>query len=195
MKKCILKREYHIIKKEADFMKILVVSDSHLFGDDLKRVVNLYQLKVDLMIHCGDSSLPLDDPLIQQFDIVVKGNHDDAMFPLYKIYQNICVTHGQYYSVYYGYDELITLCQENHCHICFHGHTHVPTHQIHQNIHFINPGSLMMNRGSYGYGTYAIVNLDNQIDVHYHHHHTDNVCSHEILDEGLELLEEFKTLL
>lgn len=183
------------IQKEVDFMKILVVSDTHLFGDDLRRIVNLYQTKVDLMIHCGDSSLPLNGPLIRQFDIVVKGNHDDAMFPRYEVYQNICVTHGQYYNVYYGYDELIHLCQKKHCQVCFHGHTHVPTHQIHQGIHFINPGSLMMNRGSYGYGTYAIVNLNENIEVNFYHHHTDMLCSHKILDEGLELLDEFKTLL
>lgn len=62
-------------------MKILVVSDSHLIGDDLQRVTHLYKEKVDLMIHCGDSSLPLNDPIIKKFDIVVKGNHDDAAFP------------------------------------------------------------------------------------------------------------------
>lgn len=177
-------------------MKILVVSDSHLFGDDLKRVTFIYKNQVDLMIHCGDSSLPIDDPLIKEYDIVVKGNHDNAPYPHFMTYQDICVTHGQYYGVYYGYDELIDLCQKHHCYICFHGHTHVPTYQIHQSIHFINPGSLMMNRGSYGYGTYAIVTiLNDEIQVDYYHHHTDQIVDNNILDEGHDLLEEFKTLL
>ena len=149
------------------------------------------------MIHCGDSSLTLEDPLIHQYDIVVKGNHDDAAFPKYRVYQDICVTHGHYYNVYYGYDDLIKLCQSHHCHLCLHGHTHVPTHQIHQGIHFINPGSLMMNRGSYGYGTYALIDIrdNNDIQVEFHHCQTDEICNQDILDEGLELLEEFKTLL
>ena len=59
-------------------MNILVVSDSHLFGNDLQRITKLYKNKVDFMIHCGDSSLTLEDPLIHQYDIVVKGNHDVA---------------------------------------------------------------------------------------------------------------------
>ena len=59
-------------------VKLLVVSDSHLYADHLQRVVNHYMTKVDYMIHCGDSSLPLNDSYIQKFDVVVKGNHDDA---------------------------------------------------------------------------------------------------------------------
>lgn len=178
-------------------MKILIVSDSHLFGNDLNRITALYKNQVQLMIHCGDSSLPETNPLIQEYDIVVQGNHDDAPFPRYVIYENICVTHGHFYNVYYGYDELIQLCQTHHCYICFHGHTHVPTHQIHQGIHFINPGSLMMNRGSYGYGTYAIVEIQNKtIEVTYYHHQTDQpIIDEPILEEGLILLQEFKDIL
>ena len=177
-------------------MKILVISDSHLFGNDLQRVVKKYQHQVDYMVHCGDSSLPTDDPVIEKFDVVVKGNHDYAPYPAYRIFHHICITHGHLYQVYYGYDQLIELCQQHHCRICLHGHTHVPTHQIHQGIHFINPGSLMMNRGSYAYGTYAILTIeDESINVQYFHHHKDTLCPDTILTEGLDLLEEFKTLL
>ncbi|MFR7591394.1 MAG: metallophosphoesterase family protein [Longibaculum sp.] len=177
-------------------MKILVVSDSHRFDDYLVQVTQLYKDQVDYMIHCGDSSLPMDDDLLKPFDIVVKGNHDDAPFPHYEILKNICITHGQYYNVYYGYDQLIQLCQQNHCSICFHGHTHVPTHQIHEGIHFINPGSLMMNRGSYGFGTYAIVDINEEnIKVTYYHHETHLPVQNYILEEGLGLLEEFKVIL
>lgn len=174
-------------------MKILVVSDSHLFGDDLQRITNKYKRKVDLMIHCGDSSLPIDDEVIRQYDIVVKGNHDDALFPRYQVYQDICVTHGHFYNVYAGYHELIKLCKSQNCHLCFHGHTHVPTYQIHEDIHFINPGSLMMNRGTYGYGTYVIVEYNNKhLQIEYYHHHSDQKVSKDILIEGKEWLEEFK---
>ena len=176
-------------------MKILVVSDSHLFGDSLERITQKFKNKVDLMIHCGDSSLDIFNPLIRQYDIVVKGNHDDAPFPKYMINDDICVTHGHFYNVYKSYDQLIELCHQNNCHVCFYGHTHVPTHQIHNHIHFINPGSLMMNRGSYAYGTYAIVEInDNELIVNFYHHLTDEVCPHSILEEGIELLEEFKKL-
>jgi len=176
-------------------MKILVVSDSHMFNEYLHHVIEKNMNKVDMMIHCGDSSLNIDDPLLSAFDIVVKGNHDDALFPKYQIYQNILITHGHYYHVYSGYDELIHLCRENKCQFCFHGHTHVPTLQYHEGILFVNPGSLMMNRGQYGYGTYAIINIYNdQAQVEFHHHETDEICPFHIIEEGLELLEEFKKL-
>lgn len=176
-------------------MEILVISDSHLYGDDLIRVTEKYKNQVDMMIHCGDSSLPQNDPTIQLYDIIVKGNHDEEDFPIYQIYNDICVTHGHYFHVYSGYEEMIALCQKNHCKICFHGHTHVPTYQVHQGIHFINPGSLMMNRGSYAYGTYALVKYNDPfVEVQYYHHHNDTVCPLEILEEGKELLEEFKNI-
>ena len=177
-------------------VKLLVVSDSHLYADHLKRVVNHYMSKVDYMIHCGDSSLPLNDSYIQKFDVVVKGNHDDAPFPIYQTFQHICVTHGHCYGVYYGYEQLIQLCQKENCYLCLHGHTHVPTIQKHQDITFVNPGSLMMNRGSYGYGTYALIDVNGKdIHVEFHHCITDALCQQDILDEGMELLEEFKQLL
>ncbi len=177
-------------------MKILVVSDSHMFNDNLQRIIKQYKNNVDLMIHCGDSSLPCDDEMIKQFDIVVQGNHDDAPFPIYKKYQNICITHGHKYHVYYGYNDLIQLCHQNDCQICLHGHTHVPTIQKIENIFFINPGSLMMNRGNYGYGTYALINIEkNKVDVQFLHHATDEVCPYSIIEEGLVLLEEFKKIL
>lgn len=176
-------------------MKILAISDSHYYNEDLNRILKKYKNSVDCIVHCGDSSLKQDDLLIKQMDIVVKGNHDDEDFPIYEIYNHICVTHGHYYNVYKNYDELLKLCKDNNCFLCIHGHTHVPTFQIYKQIYFINPGSLMMNRGSYGFGTYAIINLDNnQINVDFFHHHTDMHVSNDILTEGLELLDEFKKL-
>ena len=176
-------------------MKILAISDSHMFNDQLVRITSKYKGKVDSMIHCGDSSLPINDPLLKPFDIVVKGNHDDEPFPHFVCQNHILVTHGQYYHVYLGYDELIRLCHENQCQLCLHGHTHVPTYQKHENILFINPGSIMINRGSYGFGTYAIINIDKEIEVQFFNCETDEICDFHIIEEGFELLEEFKKLL
>ncbi|MEG0275480.1 MAG: YfcE family phosphodiesterase [Coprobacillus sp.] len=176
-------------------MKILVISDSHLYEDYLPRVIKKYKNKVDYIIHCGDSSLSNNDSLLKQMDIVVLGNHDIIDLPKYKIINNFLITHGHFFNVYHGYEQLIQICKDNHCTVCLHGHTHVPTHQVHDGIHFINPGSLMMNRGSYGYGTYALLEYHDQaINVSFFHHITDELCSEIILNEGLELLEEFKKL-
>ena len=182
-------------KKRDDYMKILIVSDSHMYNNNLKKIIEIYKSKVDLMIHCGDSSLPQNDPLINNFDIVVKGNHDEADYPLFVKKEHICVTHGHKYQVYKGYQDLIELCKTIDCQICLHGHTHVPTVQNINGITFINPGSLMMNRGSYGYGTYAILTIeDNNLHTTFYNIETLQKCDSYILKEGLELLEEFKKL-
>ena len=103
------------------------------------------------------------------------------------------MTHGNDYHVYAGYDELIKACKENHCTICFHGHTHVPTIQIHEGIIFVNPGSAMINRGSYGYGTYAIVETE-PFNVIYYDNLDHHICNQEVLEEGMVLLDEFKKI-
>lgn len=174
-------------------MKMLVVSDSHMYNDILEHITNKWKNKVDLLVHCGDSSLLPDDPLLKDYDIVVHGNHDEEVFPHYVVYKDIFVTHGNDYHVYTGYDELIQACKENHCTICFHGHTHVPTIQIHEGITFVNPGSAMINRGSYGYGTYAIVETE-PFNVIYYDSLDHHICNQEVLEEGMALLDEFKKI-
>lgn len=175
-------------------MKILVVSDSHLTGNTLQRVTYKYMNKVDLMIHCGDSSLPIDDPILRYYDIVVRGNHDDADFPPYQVKDHICVTHGHLYHVYNGYEELIQLCKENNCHYCFHGHTHIPTYQYHEGIHFLNPGSLMINRAHYAHGSYAIVDItENSFEYEFYHDEKDTLLDKKKLEkESEEFLNYFK---
>lgn len=175
-------------------MKILLVSDSHMYNDILESIVYRWKNKVDLMIHCGDSSLLPEDSLLKNFNIVVHGNHDEEVFPHYVVYNDIFVTHGNDYNVYSGYDQLIKVCHQKKCHLCFHGHTHVPTIQEHNGITFINPGSTMINRGSYGYGTYAIVETD-PLKVTFYDNLNHHECNDVILKEGLELLEEFKKVL
>jgi len=175
-------------------MKILIVSDSHLYNDELQAVTEYYKGRVDLMVNCGDTALPVDHEILRPFDYVVKGNHDLADFPVFTIHNDIMITHGHYFNVYAGYDELVRLCRDNECRYCFHGHTHVPTHQVVDGIHFVNPGAIMMNRGSYGFATYALAGLDdNHFDVHFHHAHTHEIVDDIVLEEGLKQLEEFKT--
>lgn len=59
----------------------------------------------------------------------------------------------------------------------------------------MNPGSLMVNRGSYAYGTYAIINLFNDIQITFYRSDDDSICPDTILLEGLAQLEEFKKIL
>lgn len=175
-------------------MRILLISDSHMFNDILEDITNRWKNHVDLLVHCGDSSLDKDDPLLKDYDIVVHGNHDEEVFPHSIVYGDIFITHGNDYNVYAGYDELIKVCKEHQCHLCFHGHTHVPTVQIHDDITFVNPGSAMINRGSYGFGTYAIVDTE-PFKVTFYDNLEHKPCNDIVLEEGLQLIEEFKKLL
>jgi putative phosphoesterase len=174
-------------------MKILILSDTHMENGILEDIL-AYRKECDLIVHCGDTSLPYKTRY-KKIDYIVKGNHDyDESYPTFITHDDYLITHGHLYNVYKNYDELIRLCKENNVHYCFHGHTHVPTLQIHEGITFINPGSTMINRGSYGYGTYAIAEIDKKHFSCHFYHHTTHECVDYVLEEGLTLLEEFKKL-
>lgn len=174
--------------------KILLISDSHYFNDILKMVIKQNN-NCDRFIHCGDSSLEKNDELLNNF-IVVKGNHDDY-FDDYRFIRindyRIFITHGHLYNIYETYDLLLEKAKLLKCNVIFHGHTHVPTFQIIDGITIINPGSLMINRGSYGFGTFAIVTLNECISVKFYHHETFEDVSELVLVESKSMLETFKT--
>ncbi len=56
-------------------MRALIISDSHGWADELKKVIDRHKNEVDVMIHCGDSELEKNHPAIQGMNIV-KGNCD-----------------------------------------------------------------------------------------------------------------------
>lgn len=179
-------------------MKLLVVSDTHLQNDLFEQITMKYP-DMDFYIHCGDSSLECDNKLLKGY-LTVKGNHDEADFPLEIEFQKdnyrFLVVHGQQHQVYQGDDYLYNYMVEHNINICFHGHTHVPSLSNINNHYIINPGSVMINRGSYGFGTYAIVTIENEIvDVKYYNSETYQECTDLVLSDGKLVLEEFKKLL
>lgn len=178
-------------------MQILCVSDSHLENDILKEITNRYS-KMDYYIHCGDSSLDEEDPLLMSY-YVVKGNHDISNFPQDIILQlgkfRCLITHGNHYHVYYGYDRLLEYMKKEDIDLCLHGHTHVPTYLKQDRKVIINPGSTMINRASYGFGTYAIISLNQDVEVHFFNHISHQECTEMVLKEGKKTLQEFYQLL
>lgn len=175
-------------------MKLLIISDSHMENQYLKEVTTRYRNETNMEVCLGDTSLKADDPLLDPFTLIVHGNHDfDDRFPYTITCNHVLLTHGHHYQVYQSYEPLLKAAKENGCDIVLHGHTHVPTHQIIDGVHMINPGSLMINRGSYAFGTYAILDTDTY-EVHFYHHETHEMVDDIVLDEGLRTLEEFKKL-
>ena len=53
--------------------KILIMSDSHSWQEELMPVIERHREEVDYMLHCGDSELAKHDQVLQDF-LVVRGN-------------------------------------------------------------------------------------------------------------------------
>ncbi len=77
-------------------------------------------------------------------------------------------------------------------HICFHGHTHVPHYEIYKNKIFINPGSIMFNRGQSQCGSYAIVSVDDKLHVDFFDSRTQKKIPQSLIDKDQDILNEFK---
>ena len=124
-------------------MKILVVSDTHGYETNLKKVLGKVG-KIDHLIHCGD--VEEHEREIEEMAGVpctfVRGNNDYSTdlprdtivtFGTYRIF----VTHGHLYNL----DKLPPLHEGD---ILLHGHTHVPACAEREGVTYLNPGSLSM---------------------------------------------------
>lgn len=173
--------------------KILLISDTHRDDETFKKIKQRHQDAM-LMIHAGDSCLSKDDPLLSQMK-VVRGNHDFGNdFPEYIVLPPFFICHGHTFGVYQTFEKVIAKAKEYHCSIVIHGHTHIAYDKVHENIRIINPGSAMFNRGNYGYGTYALMDMDNQ-EIKFYHHLTHQDVTDIVLEDGLQTLSEFRELL
>ncbi len=154
-------------------MKYLVVSDNH---GDRRILVDLfayYKDQVDLMIHCGDSELSVNDELWQEA-YVVTGNCDYD--PKYKKSQlidtgqdRIYVTHGHLSDVRFGITRLGIEAQAVDATIVLFGHTHqIGCEKVGHRL-FLNPGSISQPRGPIQIKSYAIIeSTDEEFKVQYY---------------------------
>jgi len=176
--------------------KILLISDSHRDQKIFLSIVEKHK-DADLKIHAGDSCLNTDDPSLKDF-IVVKGNHDlKTNFPEEIIEPPFYITHGHIVGVYISEENVLKKAKENQCKYVIHGHTHIPYFKKIDGVTVINPGSTMFNRGNYGFGTYAIMYLDENNDLvslNFYHHKTHEEVSEMVLKDGEKTLAELRKL-
>ncbi len=145
-------------------MKYLVVSDSHGDRQILVNLLDRYEGKVDVMIHCGDSELRYDDELWQHFKVVT-GNCDyDPRYLKKQVIttdlDRIFVTHGHLSNVRMGLTTLKMQALEEKATIALFGHTHQIGCESEEGILFLNPGSISQPRGPLQYKSYAIIASD-----------------------------------
>ncbi len=141
-------------------MKILIVSDSHLFYN-LEDLQHLHT--PDLSIHAGDSQLKYNDDKMQYMNIKVRGNCDfDNLYQDVCIYEDIFVTHGHLFNVKYSLDEIVDEAIINNCKYAIYGHSHVVDVEKKDGVICINPGSVTQSRSHYP-TTYMILYKDKNI--------------------------------
>lgn len=147
-------------------MKIVAMSDNHGDRQIIEQIINKYEGKVDAIVHCGDSELKADDPLVSKLQIVM-GNMDFEHFPESRALRidqkNILITHSHLQNVNSGLLTLELFAQSHSADIVTFGHTHQLGVSFDKGILFVNPGSISYPRGRYASigGTYASIITDN----------------------------------
>ena len=154
-------------------MKILVVSDSHGFEGNLRKVIERVE-PVDMLIHLGDFESGEDRiKNMVNCDIhMVPGNNDYAPHLEKDKVINISghrlfLTHGHKYGVYYGLYGLYDKAKENNCDVVLYGHTHIPKINYMDDIAFVNPGSISLPRQNYTQPTFLIMEIDKKNEIHF----------------------------
>lgn len=154
-------------------MKILIVSDTHRQDDNLKRVLGKVG-KLDLLIHLGDAEG--SEILIREWancpTEMVAGNND--FFSELDKEKEIMIggfrtllTHGHYYGVSLGTEQLKKDAKARGFQIAMFGHTHRPLLDIGPEITVLNPGSLSYPRQDDRRPSYIIMEVDNKGEAHY----------------------------
>lgn len=131
------------------FMKLIVLSDSHGMKEPLEYIRNHYE-DADCIIHCGDICLPKE---YSEGFVIVAGNCDNPeWYPLAEIIEleghRILITHGHvlFSSSSPNPEAIARLAKRNECDIAFFGHSHIYCDETFENVRVCNPGSISANR-------------------------------------------------
>lgn len=134
-------------------MRILIVSDTHGYDSNLKRVLAKTGVP-DCMIHLGDSESTQEymEQVAACPVYMVAGNCDYfTNLPKARIEElggcRIFMTHGHYYYVSVGIRDLAEEAKMNGCNVAMFGHTHRPfIDRSDPELTILNPGSLSFPR-------------------------------------------------
>lgn len=153
-------------------MKVLIVSDTHKHHENLIRVLERAG-KIDLMIHLGDAEGYEDDIADMAgcpMEIVAGNNDFFSALPREKELQigkyKVLITHGHYYYVSTGVEDIKKEAAGRGMDIVMFGHTHRPLLERGKGIIALNPGSISYPRQEGRKPSYAIMEIDKTGEAH-----------------------------
>lgn len=149
-------------------MKVLIISDTHRKHHNLEIVLEREQ-PIDLLIHLGDAE-GCEDYIAEVAGCpleIVAGNSDffssleqekGIQVGKYKI----LITHGHYYYVNAGIEDIKKEAEGRDFDIVMFGHTHRPVIDYGKKVIAMNPGSLSYPRQEGKKPSYIIMNVDEE---------------------------------
>lgn len=149
--------------------KLLVVSDNHGSGYEMEYLLDTFGGKIDGLVHCGDSEWS-PEYLEDMFGCPVycaKGNCDSGFLKreetLFEFGEHTCfVTHGHFYGVNWGCEDLLEKAMEVGADVVFYGHTHIPNYEEYgdQGVILMNPGSVSQPRQVNPQRTFLMIEME-----------------------------------
>ena len=147
-------------------MKILVVSDTHRKHGNLEKVLER-EGPLDLVIHLGDAGgyEGYIEEICECPIEIVSGNSDFfSTLPKEKEIEvggyHILITHGHYYYVTAGIEDIKKEAYGRGMDIVMFGHTHRPIVDYGKRIIAVNPGSISCPRQEGKLPSYVIMKID-----------------------------------
>ncbi|MEH2945167.1 metallophosphoesterase [Lachnospiraceae bacterium KK002] len=154
-------------------MKILIVSDTHKKHKNLVRVLRKLE-PIDMMIHLGDAE-GFEDYIAELAGCpleIVSGNNDffselerekELQIGKYKV----LITHGHYYYVAMGIEDLKKEAVGRGMDVVMFGHIHRPVLDYSRGIVTLNPGSISYPRQEGRKPSYAVMEIDDSGEAHF----------------------------
>ena len=154
-------------------MKVLVVSDTHRYEDNLEKVIEK-EAPFDVFIHLGDIE-GREAKIKSMLDIkvavhMVEGNNDffsgldkekEISLGKYKAF----ITHGHLYGVSTGQEMLADEAKYRSADIAMYGHTHRPQLTDIDGVTVLNPGSISYPRQMDRRASYSILHVEEDKDI------------------------------
>ena len=154
-------------------MKVLIVSDTHGRDENLEIAVNR-EAPFDMLVHCGDVEGRefYIEALAECPCSIVSGNNDffsslprekEIMAGNYRVF----MTHGHYYYVGSGIEDLKREALARGADVAMFGHTHIPLIEYGDGIVVMNPGSISYPRQEGKRPSYILMDIDKKGVAHY----------------------------